>query len=76
MALRKATSTTDGDLLLIVNDTDGSLASYHLRGQNVIAPSLSTTDGTFVNVGVDVDQIYFVVKRTINSLYKVLCRMF
>jgi len=71
MALRKATSTTDGDLLLIVNDTDGSLASYSiLRGQNVIAPSLSTTDGTFVNVGVDVDQIYFVVKRTINSATK------
>ena len=69
--MRKATSTTDGDLLLIVNDTDGSLASYSiLRGQNVIAPSLSTTDGTFVNVGVDVDQIYFVVKRTINSVTK------
>ena len=68
MALRKATSTTDGDLLLIVNETDGSLATYSiLRGQNVIAPSLSTTDGEFVNVGVDVDQIYFTVKRTISS---------
>ena len=71
MALRKATSTTDGDLLLIVNETDGSLATYSiLRGQNVIAPSLSTTDGEFVNVGVDVDQIYFVVKRTISSSTK------
>ena len=68
MALRKATSTTDGDLLLLVNRTDGSLATYSiLRGQNVIAPSLSTTDGEFVNVGVDVDQIYFTVKRTISS---------
>ena len=68
MALRKATSTTDGDLLLIVNETDGSLATYSiLRGQNVIAPSLSTTDGEFVNVGVDVDQIYFTVKRSISS---------
>ena len=71
MALRKATSTTDGDLLLLVNSTDGSLATYSiLRGQNVIAPSLSTTDGEFVNVGVDVDQIYFTVKRTISSADK------
>ena len=71
MALRKATSTTDGDLLLLVNSTDGSLATYSiLRGQNVIAPSLSTTDGEFLNVGVDVDQIYFVLKRTINSATK------
>jgi len=68
MALRKATSTDDGDLLLIVNESDGSLATYSiLRGQNVIAPSLSTVDGEFVNVAVDVDTIYFVVKRTING---------
>ena len=71
MALRKATSTTDGDLLLLVNSTDGSLTTYSiLRGQNVIAPSLSTTDGEFVNVGVDVDQIYFTIKRTISSAAK------
>ena len=71
MALRKATSTTDGDLLILVNSTDGSIATYSiLRGQNVIAPSLSTTDGEFQNVGVDVDQIYFIVKRTINGATK------
>ena len=68
MALRKATSTDDGDLLLIVNEQDGSLATYSiLRGQNVIAPSLCTVDGTFEKVAVDVDTIYFVVKRTING---------
>ena len=68
MALRKATSTDDGDLLLIVNGQDGSLATYSiLRGQNVIAPSLCTVDGTFEKVAVDVDTIYFVVKRTING---------
>ena len=67
LALRKATSTDDGDLLLIVN-TDGSLATYSiLRGQNVIAPSLSSTDGEFINVSVDVDTVYFVIKRTVNS---------
>ena len=70
LGLRKATSTDDGDLLLIVN-TDGSMATYSvLRGQNVIAPSLATTDGDFINVGVDVDTIYCVVKRTINSATK------
>jgi hypothetical protein len=43
MALRKATSTTEGDLLMIVN-TDGTMAMYSvLRGQNVIAPSLAST---------------------------------
>ena len=71
MALRKATSTDDGDLLLIVNSYDGSLATYSiLKGQNVIAPSLCTTDGSFMNVAVDVDVIYFVVKRTVNSATK------
>ena len=68
MALRKSTSTDDGDLLMIVNGQDGSLATYSiLRGQNVIAPSLSTVDGTFEKVAVDVDTIYFVVKRTVNA---------
>ena len=43
MALRKATSTTDGDLLMLVN-SNGTMAMYSiLKGQNVIAPSLSTT---------------------------------
>ena len=70
MALRKATSTDDGDLLLLCN-TDGTLATYSiLRGQNVIAPSLSTTDGEFINVGVDVDTVYCVNKRTVSSATK------
>ncbi len=70
MALRKATSTDDGDLLLLCN-TDGTLATYSiLRGQNVIAPSLSTTDGEFINVGVDVDTVYSVIKRTVSSSTK------
>lgn len=68
MATRVATSTDEGDRLLIVNDDDGSIACYTLlRSQNVIAPSEWTTDGEFLNVGVDVDSIYTVVKRTVNS---------
>ena len=43
MALRKATSTTEGDMLMIVNN-DGTLVMYSLlRDQNVIAPSLAST---------------------------------
>ncbi len=68
MAVRVATSTDEGDRLMIVNGTDGSIACYTLlRSQNVIAPSEWTTDGEFLNIGVDVDDIYVVVKRTINS---------
>ena len=68
MAVRKSTGTDEGDRLLVVNGDDGSIACYTiLRSQNVIAPSEWTTDGEFLNVGVDVDDIYVVVKRTVNS---------
>ena len=68
MAVRVATSTDEGDRLMIVNGDDGSIACYTLlRSQNVIAPAEWTTDGEFLNIGVDVDDIYVVVKRTINS---------
>ena len=68
MAVRRSTSTDEGDRLLIVNGTDGSIACYTvLRSQQVIAPSEWTTDGEFVNVGVDVNEIYVVVKRSVNG---------
>jgi hypothetical protein len=68
MAVRVATSTDEGDRLMIVNGDDGSIACYTLlRSQNVIAPTEWTTDGEFLNIGVDVDDIYTVVKRTVNS---------
>ena len=69
MAVRVATSTDEGDRLMLVNGEDGSIACYTLlRSQNVIAPSEWTTDGEFINIGVDVDDIYVVVKRTVNSV--------
>ena len=69
MAIRRATSTEEADRLFIVNGTDGSMTCYSLlRSQSVIAPSSITTDGEFVAVGVDLDTIYAVVKRTINSV--------
>ena len=68
MAVRVATSTDEGDRLMLVNGDDGSIACYTLlRSQNVIAPSEWTTEGEFINIGVDVDDIYVVVKRNINS---------
>ena len=64
MALRLATSTDDGDLLLITNGTDGTMMAVSiLRSQNVIAPSEFVTAGSFLDVSVDITDIYTVVKR-------------
>lgn len=76
MALRPATDTTEGDLLMIVNGTNtagyrstslpfaGSIACFMLnKSQNIVAPSHFTTDGDFLDVAVDDDDIYTVVKR-------------
>lgn len=68
MALRRATSTDEGDLLLITNDEDGTLSAWMLlRSQNVIAPALWTTDGAYMDVAVDVSTIYTVVERQVGS---------
>ena len=68
IAFRRATSTDDGDLLMIVNGTDGTMAAYSIhRSQKVVAPSEFITDGTYEDCAVDIDDIYVIVKRTINS---------
>jgi hypothetical protein len=69
MALRRAVDTDENDLLLMTNSDDGSIAAFSLmRSQNVIAPSeLVTTNGRFLDVGVDITSIYTVVKRTISG---------
>jgi len=68
MAVRKATSTDEGDRLLIVNEDDGSIACYTLlRAQDVIAPTEWTTDGDYLAIGVDIADTYSVVKRTIDG---------
>jgi len=68
MVVRVATGTDEGDRLMLVNGDDGSIACYTLlRSQNVIAPSEWTTDGSFLNIGVDVDDIYVVTKRNVND---------
>ena len=66
IAFRRATSTDDGDLLMIVNGTDGTMAAYSIhRSQKVVAPSEFITDGTYEDCAVDIDDIYVIVKRTI-----------
>jgi hypothetical protein len=69
LALRRSVATDENDLLLMTNADDGSMAVFSLlRAQNVIAPSEWTTvDGQFVDVSVDIDTIYAVVKRNVNG---------
>lgn len=89
MALRNATDTTEGDLLMIVNGSNttgyraasvglaGTITAYMLnRPQQIVAPAVWTTDGDFIDVGVDLDTIYTVVKRTINSSTKYYLEVF
>lgn len=89
MALRAATDTTEGDLLLIVNGPSstgyrhassgftGTIAAFMLnRPQQIVAPSTFTTDGDFIDVGVDLDDIYVVVKRTVNGATKYYVELF
>ena len=71
LAVRKATSTDEGDRVLIVNDDDGSIACFTLlRSEQIVAPSEWTTDGSYLEVGVDIADVYTVVKRTANSATK------
>ena len=76
MDIRRAVATDENDLLLIVNATDGSMTAYSLlQSQNVIAPSEFTTTGSFIDVGVDITDIYTVAKRIdglTNATVKVL----
>lgn len=69
MALRRSVATDENDLLLMTNGDDGSMAIFSLlRAQNVIAPSEWTTvDGQYIDVSVDIDTIYTVVKRNVNG---------
>ena len=68
LAVRNATSTDEGNRLMIVNSDDGSIACYTiLRSQDIIAPTEWVTDGEFLAIGVDIADVYTVVKRTIDG---------
>jgi hypothetical protein len=77
IAMRRASSTEEADLLLITNSDDGSLAAFSImRSQQITAPSEFTTDGDFIDVGVDVTEIYCVTKRTFDSTDRYFIELF
>jgi hypothetical protein len=77
IALRRAASTDEADLLMLTNESDGSLAVFSLmRSQQITSPSEFTTDGTFLDIGVDVTQIYCVTKRRFNSVDRYFVELF
>jgi hypothetical protein len=77
VALRKASSTEEADLLLMTNTDDGTMGVFSImRSQQVTSPSEFTTIGSFIDVGVDVNTIYVVTKRTFNSVDRYFIEMF
>ncbi len=77
IALRRASSTEEADLLLMTNETDGSIAAFSvMRSQQITAPSEFTTDGSFIDIGVDVTSIYAVTKRRFNSVDRYFVELF
>lgn len=77
IAMRRAASTDESDLLMLTNEADGSLAVFSLmRSQQITSPSEFTTDGRFIDIGVDVTQIYCVTKRTFNSVDRYFVELF
>ena len=77
IALRRASSTEEADLLLMTNTNDGTMAVFSImRSQQITSPSEYTTDGEFIDVGVDVTQIYVVTKRVFNSTTRYFVELF
>lgn len=69
IALRKATSTDEADLVIVVN-ADGTLAFLTtLRDQEITAWSWGDTRAgdTFLNAEADGPEVYFVVARSVND---------
>ena len=77
IGLLKSTENDQADLLILVNEDDGTMAVYSiLRSQNIVAPSEFTTDGEFLDVGIDVTDIYTVTKRTFDGTDKFFLEVF
>ena len=79
-AVRKSTSVEENNLALFINGDNQLVMGTILFLQKVIGFSkretINSTAGKFLNVGVDVGQIYIVVERTVNgSTHKYLERL-
>jgi len=75
LTIRRGTSTDETDTLYVVNGQDGSMTVYSiLSSQGVIAASEFTTGinegDEFIAVAAEIDTVYVIVKRTVNSLTK------
>lgn len=65
---RKGTDTDDANLVFVVN-TDGTMAVLNtLRNENVAGWTEWITDGVILSAVVVEREVYFLVKRTINSV--------
>jgi hypothetical protein len=77
ITLRRSSSTEEADLLLMTNAEDGSLAVFSImRSQQITSPSEFTTDGQFIDIGVDVTRIYCVTKRIFNGVTRYFVELF
>lgn len=77
IALRRASSTDESDLLLMTNTSDGSMAIFSImRSQQITSPSEFITDGEFIDVGVDITQIYTITKRVFNGTTRYFIEQF
>jgi len=77
MDIRRGVATDENDLLFIVNNDDGTMAVFSLlRLQNVIAPSEFVTTGSYLDVGVDITDIYTIVKRSDGGVNKYYVEIF
>ena len=67
--LRRATSTDDGALYVLVRSDGAATIGTIARAQNIASFANQTTDGDFLACGADYNDIYFVVTRnSINYL--------
>lgn len=77
VALRKASSTEEADLLVMTNSDDGTMAVFSMmRTQQITSPSEFITDGEFIDVGVDVNVIYTVTERVFNGVTRYFIEQF
>lgn len=65
--VRRATSLDDGALLVLTRQDGNATIATIQRSQNITAFTDHSTDGEFKACGVDYNEIYFVVERTING---------
>jgi hypothetical protein len=77
IALRRGASTEEADLLMMTNTSDGTMAVFSImRSQQITSPSEYITAGDFIDVGVDVTQIYVVTKRVFDGTTRYFIEQF